>query len=68
MTVLVLDSPELIARAAALEAAQATEEVQAEETRAVLADAEVSPPGRPARTPAKERITDSREDALALVM
>ena len=41
MTVLVLDSPELIARAVLLEAAE-PQEVQAEETRVVHADTEVS--------------------------
>lgn len=68
MTVLVLDSPELIARAAALEAAQATKEVQAEETREVHSDVKVSTPGRTACTRHRETVTDPQEDALALVM
>lgn len=68
MTVLVLDSPELIARAAAFEAAQASQEVKAEETREVHADAEVSAPGRPACTAEKHSHSEQQEESLALVM
>lgn len=68
MTVLVLDSPELIARAAAIEAAQATKEVQAEETRVVHTDMEVSPPGRPARARRQDTVANPQEEALALVI
>lgn len=68
MTVLVLDSPELIARAAALEAAQPGKEVKAEETRAVHADAEVSPPGRLDCTAQRNTGSEQPEDSLALMM
>lgn len=68
MTVLVLDSPELIARAAALEAAQPGTEVKAEETRAVHADAEVSRPGQLACTADTDSGSGRPEDSLALVM
>ena len=68
MTVLVLDSPELIARAAAFEAAQASKEVQAEGTRVVHADAEVSPPSRLACTATKNARSEQQEETLALVI
>lgn len=67
MTVLVLDSPELIARAAAFEAAQASQEVKAEETREVHADAEVSAPaGRPAQ-PKSTHIPSNRRNPWPLL-
>lgn len=68
MTVLVLDSPELIARAAEFEAAQASREVKAEETREVHADAEVSAPGRLACTADENLRSEQQEETLALVM
>ena len=68
MTVLVLDSPELIARAAALEAAQANGEVKAEETRSVHADEQVSAPGRLACTSENHTRSQPQEESLALVM
>lgn len=68
MTVLVLDSPELIARAAALEAAQASKEVQAEETMEVHTDAPVSPPGQLACTRQESTVQKPREEALAFVI
>jgi hypothetical protein len=68
MTVLVLDSPELIARAAAMEAAQTRKQVQAEETRIVHPDAGVSDPGEPAFTARKDSSCDQPDDTLALVI
>ncbi|MFC4259968.1 hypothetical protein ACFOZ5_13085 [Marinobacter lacisalsi] len=68
MTVLVLDSPELIARAAAMEAAQANGEVKAEETRSVYADAQVSAPGQLACLSENDSLPEPQEESLALVM
>jgi hypothetical protein len=82
MTVLVLDSPELIARAAALEAAQAskTEEVQAEGSSVTEALTDAPVTGRPACSAERNDhgprydshqppgYTPQQEDSLALVI
>ncbi|GGY58732.1 hypothetical protein [Marinobacter zhanjiangensis] len=68
MTVLVLDSPELIARAAAMEAAQASKQVQAEETGDVHADAEASASGQMACTTGKNSRCEQPQETLALVI
>lgn len=68
MTVLVLDSPELIARAAAIEAAQASKQVQAEKTRLHHTDAEASAPGRPVCTASRNSRCEQPDETLALVI
>lgn len=68
MTVLVLDSPELIARAAAMEAAQTSKKVQAEETTDSHADTEVSAPGRMACTTGNDSRCEQPQETLALVI
>lgn len=67
MTVLVLDSPELIARAAALEAAQTSTQVQAEDAGVTQGEAQASP-GLPLPALQEETSQQRREENLALVV
>lgn len=68
MTVLVLDSPELIARAAALEAAQAKTQVQVEDARVVHGESEASAADLPLYNRREETSPERQEEALALVI
>lgn len=71
MTVLVLDSPELIARAAALEAAQTATQVPAEDARVTLGEAETRTSGLsfyPRQEREEESPSGRQADALALVV
>lgn len=79
MTVLVLDSPELIARAAAMEAAQASkaEEVQAQDTRVAETRTEAATAGEPAGVSGNDGLCEplhdpvyrpQQEESLALVI
>ncbi|MCK7542642.1 hypothetical protein MLC59_00470 [Marinobacter bryozoorum] len=68
MTVLVLDSPELIARAAALEAAQTRTQVPAESARVVNGEADTRPQGLPFYARQEEKPGGQQPDALALVV
>ncbi len=70
MTVLVLDSPELIARAAALEAAQASEvqvEQEQEQAKVDVASAAVAAPSRPYQPQSARESVLRRAESLALV-
>lgn len=67
MTVLVLDSPELIARAAALEATQADREVQAVQAKIVQPEDVPVAKSCPALTPDGGTSSRRRSEELALV-
>ncbi|MFW5825719.1 MAG: hypothetical protein ACOCVV_12250 [Marinobacter sp.] len=68
MTVLVLDSPELIARAAALEAAQARTQVQAEAAGVADEGAEPSAPAQPFCARQEEETPERQGQALTLAI
>ncbi|MGM0570050.1 hypothetical protein [Marinobacter sp.] len=68
MTVLVLDSPELIARAAALEAAQTGTEVPAKDARVVHGEADIRTPDLPYYPRQEDSQTERGARALALVV
>ncbi|SET59531.1 MULTISPECIES: hypothetical protein [Marinobacter] len=68
MTVLVLDSPELIARAAALEAAQARTQVPAEQARVVHGEADIRTADLPYYPRQEESQPERGAEALACVI
>ncbi|SFR80821.1 hypothetical protein SAMN05216203_3117 [Marinobacter daqiaonensis] len=67
MTVLVLDRPELIARAAALEAAQANREVPVEQARVMQPENRIPAETQP-RLERSEELLERESSGLALMV